>query len=148
VVFQIMASWGGKRAGSGRKPSAITRAAQLKVRTRGRELIDQAAQEGVMPLQIQLEYMRHVWIEAHRGPEPDMQLMKEAAAAAAAVSPYVHPRLSALTAKVESVMTLSDAVVDARFGALLDTLARLNVPDDFEPDEQPVLSPPVDEAAE
>jgi hypothetical protein len=139
---------GGRRAGAGRKPSAATAAAQQKIRLRSRELIDQAAQEGIMPLQIQLEYMRHVWAAAHQSPEPDMALMKEAAAAAAAVSPYVHPRLSALTAKVESVMTLSDAIVDARFTALLDTLSRLPVPDDFEPDEPPALPVPLKDAAE
>ena len=139
---------GGRRPGAGRKPSAVRAAAEQRIRLRSRELVDMAAQEGVMPLQIQLEYMRHVWAAAHQGPEPDMQLMKEAAAAAAAVSPYVHPRLSALTAKVESVTTLSDGVVDARFAALLDTLSRLPVPDEFEPDEPPALPAPLEDAAE
>jgi len=139
---------GGKRPGAGRKPSAITAAAKQRIRFRSRELVDQAAREGVMPLQIQLEYMRHVWAKAHRGPEPDLELMKEAAAAAAAVSPYVHPRLSAMTARVENVTALSDGIVDARFAALLDTLSRLPVPDEFDPDEPPALPAPLEDAAE
>jgi hypothetical protein len=148
TCLEVTMPSGGRRLGSGRKPSAVRRAAAQKIRLRSRELLDQAAQEGVMPLQIQLEYMRHVWAAAHQGPEPDMQLMKEAAAAAAAVSPYVHPRLSALTAKVESVTTLSDGIVDARFAALLDTLSRLPVPDEFDPDEPPALPAPLEDAAE
>jgi hypothetical protein len=138
---------GGKRPGAGRKPSAVRAQAEKKVRLRSRELVDQAARKGVMPLEIQLEYMRHVWAKAHRGSEPDLELMKEAAAAAAAVSPYVHPRLSAMTARVENVTTLSDTVVDARFGALLDTLSRLPVPDDFDA-EPPALPSPIEDAAE
>ena len=101
-----------------------------------------------MPLQVQLETMRALYDEAHKGGELDLALMKEASAVAAQCAVYVHPRLSAMSAKIESVMTLSDAVVDARFGALLDTLARLNVPDDFEANEPPALSAPIEAATE
>jgi len=54
---------GGRRPGAGRKPSAVTAAAKNKIRLRSRELIDQAAQAGVMPLQVQLETMRALYDE-------------------------------------------------------------------------------------
>ena len=132
---------GGRRPGAGWPPSALRAQAQKKIRLRSRELVDQAAREGVMPLEIQLEYMRHVWAKAHRGPEPDMDLMKEAAAAAAAVSPYVHPRLSAMTAKVETVGNLSDPAFEVR---VTEVLNLLNSPDDDDDgDEFPALPAPV-----
>jgi hypothetical protein len=46
--------------------------------------------------------MRMLWERAHRGPEPDLALTKEACAVAAQCAPYLHPRLSAVEAKVET----------------------------------------------
>ena len=85
---------GGKRPGAGRKPSAVRAQAEKKVRLRSRELIDMAAQEGILPITVMLESMRHLWSEARRDGKPDTEKMMAACSVAAQCAPYVHPRLS------------------------------------------------------
>jgi hypothetical protein len=70
---------GGKRAGAGRKAGSATR--------RTREIADQAAAEGITPLEVMLKAMRfHV----------DAKRWDEAATVAKDAAPYVHPRLAAI----------------------------------------------------
>ena len=140
---------GGRRLGSGRKPSAVRRAAEQKIRLRSRELLDQAAQEGVMPITVMLESMRHLWREARCDGKPDTEKMMAACSVAAQCAPYVHPRLSSLQAKVENVGTLSDTAFQSRLSTVLDSLAALSVPDEFIEDEPKALpSPAIEDAAE
>ena len=69
---------------------------------RTRQIADAAAKEGLTPLELQLRAMRMLWERAHRGPEPDLALVKEACSVAAQCAPYLHPRLSAVEAKIEA----------------------------------------------
>jgi hypothetical protein len=85
---------GGRRQGAGRKPGSPTK--------RRREIIDKAADAGITPLELQLRTMRMLWERAHRNSEPDLQLAKDACAIAAQCAPYLHPRLSAVEAKIEA----------------------------------------------
>ena len=92
--LEVIMPSGGRRLGSGRKPSAVRRAAEQKIRLRSRELLDRAAQEGIMPITVMLESMRHLWSEARRDGKPDTEKMMAACSVAAQCAPYVHPRLS------------------------------------------------------
>ena len=70
---------GGKRAGAGRPAGSATK--------RTREIADQAAANGVMPLEVMLHAMR--WhFEAKR--------YDEAHVAARDAAPYLHPKLAAI----------------------------------------------------
>lgn len=74
---------GGKRQGAGRKKGAGTK------RTRKtNDLAQQAAGEGVLPLQVMLEAMR----EAYEAKD-----LKRAVEIAAQAAPYLHRKLAALT---------------------------------------------------
>jgi hypothetical protein len=73
---------GGARPGSGRKPGSAN--------TKTREIADRAANDGLTPLEFMLEIMRDTSAESG--------VRFEAAKAAA---PYIHPRLSAMDARVE-----------------------------------------------
>jgi hypothetical protein len=138
---------GGRRPGSGRKPSVVTAATQQRIRLRSRELLDQAAQEGIMPITVMLESMRHLWSEARRDGTPDTNKMMAACSVAAQCAPYVHPRLSTLQATVENVGGMSDMVFQSRLSAVLDSLAALSVPDEFVEDEPAALPSPASEDA-
>ena len=102
---------GGRRPGAGRKPSLHAGAAKVRLRTR--EMIDQAAAEGVTPIAILLGTMRHLWAEAHRDGKPDLAIMKEACSIASQAAPFVHPRLASLAAKVETISGISDLISPA-----------------------------------
>src|SRR5262249_14959637 len=67
---------GGHRPGAGRKPGSLTR--------RTREIVEQAAGDGITPL----EYMLAVMRDADEPPERRDEMAKAAA-------PYVHPKLAA-----------------------------------------------------
>jgi hypothetical protein len=86
---------GGRRAGAGRKPGSANR--------KTRELADQAAMEGITPLEVQLQTMRMLWMKAHEGSSPDLDLAKQACALAAQAAPYCHPRLAAIEAKLATI---------------------------------------------
>jgi len=73
---------GGARAGAGRKQGSAT--------AKTREIADKAAEGGVTPLEFMLKIMRDE--TAERAERLDM---------AKAAAPYIHPRLSAVEAKVE-----------------------------------------------
>lgn len=70
---------GGKRAGAGRKRGAAT--------TRTREIADQAATEGITPLEVMLDAMRELHGKGEKAAAS--QIAKDAA-------PYMHPRLAAI----------------------------------------------------
>ncbi len=71
---------GGARAGAGRKKGQATRKSQ--------EVADQAAREGITPLEVMLFAMRH----HQKAKEYD-----KAAEIAKDAAPYMHPRLSAVS---------------------------------------------------
>jgi hypothetical protein len=83
---------GGKREGAGRKLGSPT--------TRRREIIDEAAKDGITPLEVQLRTMRALWDEANEGGTLDFELAKQAAAIAKDAAPYLHPRLANIEAQV------------------------------------------------
>lgn len=76
---------GGVRAGAGRKAGSATK--------RTREIADNAAAEGLTPLEYMLEVMRRE--SDHE--DPKVQVAREAMRfeAAKAAAPYIHPRLAA-----------------------------------------------------
>jgi len=137
---------GGKRPGAGRKPSAARAQAFTKVRIRTREMIDQAAAAGVMPITVMLESMRFLYGEAHQNGAIDRDTLMAACAVAAQVAPYVHPRLQSLQARVENISGVSDGALELRVAAVLDSLDALTAPE--EEDEPPALPAPVEDAAE
>jgi len=69
---------GGRRPGAGRKPGSLTR--------RTREIAEQAAEDGITPL----EYMLAVMRDPNEPPERQDDMAKAAA-------PYVHPDLPLLS---------------------------------------------------
>jgi hypothetical protein len=76
---------GGKRHGAGRPPGT----ANLKTR----EIADRAAAEGITPLEVILKAMRMKWEAGD---------FDGACAFAKDAAPYMHPRLAAIEARVES----------------------------------------------
>lgn len=69
---------------------------------RTQQILDQAAAEGITPLEVQLRTMRMLWEKAHEGSVPDLELAKQACAVAAQCAPYCHPRLAAVEARVDA----------------------------------------------
>jgi hypothetical protein len=87
---------GGARPGAGRKKGSAT--------AKTREIADRAAAEGVTPLEFMLKVMRDE--TAERSERLDM---------AKSAAPYIHPRLSAVEAKVavtEQVEEVRWSIVD------------------------------------
>jgi hypothetical protein len=78
---------GGKREGAGRKPGSPTQ--------RRREIIDEAAKDGITPLEVQLRTMRALWDVATNkaGAVIDFEKAVAACAIAKDAAPYLHPRL-------------------------------------------------------
>lgn len=93
---------GGKRDGAGRKTGSAS--------TKTREIADQAAAEGITPLEFMLEIMR----KEELGPDADPgqvlahQAMRFEAAKAAA--PYIHPKLSSV--EMNATVTNHEAALD------------------------------------
>ena len=86
---------GGKRPGAGRPVGAATR--------KTRALADQAAAEGLTPLEVMLRAMRE-HAEAGR--------WDESAAVAKDAAPYLHPRLSSVDVRSQNEVTLHNVVAD------------------------------------
>jgi hypothetical protein len=76
-------SHGGKRPGAGRKPGVPSQKTIDRLK-----IAEQAAEEGVLPLELMLTRMRDLWSrnsdEAHR----------EACEVAQACAPFLHPKLA------------------------------------------------------
>lgn len=89
---------GGARPGAGRKPGVQNRITQeLKAQ------IEEAAKDGVSPLQVITLFMRECWeraqiVDEKGKPALDMQIAKEAVVAANMAAPYVHPKVSPIEA--------------------------------------------------
>jgi hypothetical protein len=86
-------SHGGRREGAGRKTGSPTK--------RRREIIDEAAKDGITPLEVQLRTMRALWDEANKGMTLDFEKATAACAIAKDAAPYLHPRLSNVGAKID-----------------------------------------------
>jgi hypothetical protein len=86
-------SHGGKREGAGRKPGSPTK--------RRREILDEAAKDGITPLEVQLRTMRALWDAANAGQTLDFAKATAACAIAKDAAPYLHPRLSNVEAKID-----------------------------------------------
>jgi hypothetical protein len=69
--------------------------------TKTREIADQAAAEGVTPLEVQLRTMREYWRQAHATGAMDHVLADKACAIAAQCAPFLHPRLASVAAKID-----------------------------------------------
>lgn len=72
-----MSAHGGKRPGAGRKVGSQT--------TKTRLIAQEAAAQGITPIEVLLGAMRHAW---------DAGDMDKACERAASAAPYVHPRLA------------------------------------------------------
>jgi malonyl CoA-acyl carrier protein transacylase len=83
---------GGRREGAGRKLGSPTK--------RRREIIDEAAKDGITPLEVQLRTMRALWDEANKGGTLDFEKATAACAIAKDAAPYLHPRLSNVEAQI------------------------------------------------
>jgi hypothetical protein len=97
---------GGARPGAGRKKGAATQ--------RTREAADALAKDGgKLPLDVMMTFMRAAYAEheelcraASKDPESmTTAKLKEAAEVAATAAPYMHPRLSSITANVGGTLT-------------------------------------------
>ncbi len=88
-------AWGGKRAGSGRKPGTANR--------KTREIADKAAADGITPLEVMLSTMRALWDDAvgKDGKVADFEKALAACVAAKDAAPYMHPRLQQIDATVD-----------------------------------------------
>jgi hypothetical protein len=91
---------GGARKGAGRKPGSINRLSA--------QLIRDAERAGVMPLQVMLANMRIAWNNGD---------LATAHKAAVDCAPYIHPKLTAVDAKIEQHNY--DHIVDDPVQALL-----------------------------
>jgi hypothetical protein len=111
---RISAGRGGRRNGAGRPPGAATR--------RTREIADQAAAEGITPLEYMLALMRSDATHS----DPQIQAAREAMKfdAAKAAAPYIHPRLQAIehSGSIDSLKHLTDAELNARLAAALERI--------------------------
>ncbi len=65
-----------------------------------RLIADKAAEEGIIPLEVQLKTMRALWDAATSGPIMDLEKAVAACAIAKDAAPYIHPRLSSIEAQV------------------------------------------------
>ena len=85
---------GGRRPGAGRKPGSATR--------KTREIAERAAAEGITPLEVMLEDMRAKYAAGD---------LEAAADRARDCAPYMHPRLSSISAdhrRITSIRQLTD----------------------------------------
>ena len=78
---------GGARLGAGRRRGALSQ--------KTREVAEAAAQAGKTPLEVMVEAYRHFY---HRGD------FEKAAAIAKDAAPYMHPRLSQIESKTQTVV--------------------------------------------
>lgn len=90
---------GGARKGAGRKRGTVSQQTREK-----RELAAKVAAEGVTPLEVMTTTMRELWNQA-QPPQPgaamNMGKAMQAVVIAEKVAPYIHPRLSAVSAEVD-----------------------------------------------
>jgi hypothetical protein len=85
---------GGHREGAGRKPGSKLTKSQL--------IAAEVREAGISPLELQLTTMRELWRRAHASREMDLGLAMQACQIAKDCAPYIHPRLAAIEAKVDT----------------------------------------------
>jgi hypothetical protein len=99
----------GERRG-GRKKGTVAR----KVREK-RELAQRLAHQGITPLEVMGEALRYFYGEATKSETPNRGMLMQAVAIAEKMAPYVHPKLSTVTASID---------------AQVNTMAVVGVPED------------------
>lgn len=82
---------GGARPGAGRKKG------QTPATKARKDLALRVASEGVTPLEIMTQTMRHLWDEATAGDRLNLGKAMQACAMAEKVAPYMHPKLASTT---------------------------------------------------
>lgn len=100
---------GGKRPGAGRKPGTVSEATR-----RRKEVAEKALADGVSPLDVMLTTMRALWDQAvdESGKVVNFGKAMQANIVAKDAAPFLHPKLSAVEAKVEGDMTMLPSVVE------------------------------------
>ena len=93
---------GGRREGAGRKHKSET------IRTRA--VARQLEKREMTPLHVLISTMVAFWEQAQATAEtqPKLALMKEAAAIAERAAPYIHARLSSVSATIRKVTSIKD----------------------------------------
>src|SRR5512144_3006852 len=92
---------GGRRPGAGRKPGSATR--------KTREIAERAAAEGITPLEVMLADMRSKYAAGD---------LDAAADRARDCAPYLHPRLSSISADYRRIKSI-DEMTDAELLAIV-----------------------------
>jgi hypothetical protein len=95
---------GGRREGAGRKPGSKLTKSQL--------IAAEAREAGISPLELQLTTMRELWRRAHANGAMDMGLATQACQIAKDCAPYIHPRLGAIEAKVDTFAQVEVKLTD------------------------------------
>jgi hypothetical protein len=100
----------------------------VKARNRYRDLAERAGTEGISPLELQLRTMRELWSRAHANGEMDITLAEKACQKARDCAVFIHPKLSAIEARIETPLTMSDELLVLRLERAFDRLDRLRLP--------------------
>lgn len=90
---------GGKRPNAGRKPGTVSEATKQR-----KAVAAKALEEGVSPLDVMLTTMRTLWDQAtdDAGKVVNLGKAMQANIVAKDAAPFIHPKLSAVTADVQS----------------------------------------------
>ena len=81
--------------------------------------------------------MRELWSRAHANGEMDIALAEKACQIARDCAVYIHPKLSAVTATIETVHTMSGEVRALRLAQAFDRLDRLALIEAMDDDDAP-----------
>lgn len=100
---------GGARPGAGRKAGTVSAATR-----RRKEIAEAALEEGVAPLTVMLDTMRALWKQATNaeGEVTNMGKAMQANIVAKDAAPYIHPRLTSVTAQVDAHVTTPKSLND------------------------------------
>lgn len=96
------------KRGRGRPKGALTRKTRL--------IAEQAAAEGITPLEVMVRTMRLLWTKAtEKADQLNVELARQAAEVAAIAAPYMHPRLASVEHFIDGEVrhaVVSDKVMD------------------------------------
>ena len=81
--------------------------------------------------------MRELWSRAHANGEMDIALAEKACQIARDCAVYIHPKLSTVTATIETVHTMSGEVRALRLAQAFDRLDRLALIEAMDDDDAP-----------
>ena len=104
---------------------------------RTREVVEAAERQRITPLELQLRTMRELWSRAHANGEMDIALAEKACQIARDCAVYIHPKLSTVTATIETVHTMSGEVRALRLAQAFDRLDRLALIEAMDDDDAP-----------